>query len=205
MEQNYEKMKIALRAILEGRKYYTALRAMNFAENLHNGTRRDGQPEFSHQVSQALYAITLLDLLTFKEETICVTFLHDVIEDKEVTHEQLVSLFGKTIADATLKMSKVVDGIRIPDEVYYNTLPTCPIASVSKGFDRVHNLMTMLGGFKTEKRISYIEETLDKVVPMLKKAKRSFPEQIAVYENIKFVMTNQVRLYKVLNELELAK
>ena len=205
MEQNYEKMKIALRAILEGRKYYTALRAMNFAENLHNGTRRDGQPEFSHQVSQALYAITLLDLLTFKEETICVTFLHDVIEDKEVTHEQLVSLFGKTIADATLKMSKVVDGIRIPDEVYYNTLPTCPIASVSKCFDRVHNLMTMLGGFKTEKRISYIEETLDKVVPMLKKAKRSFPEQIAVYENIKFVMTNQVRLYKVLNELELAK
>jgi (p)ppGpp synthase/HD superfamily hydrolase len=201
MTQNYEKMKIALRAILEGRKFYTALKAMNFAENLHSGIRKDGQPEFSHQVSQALYAVTLLDLLTYKEETICVIFLHDTIEDKDVTHTQLVTLFGKIIADATLKMSKVVDGVRIPDDVYYNNLPTCPIASVAKGFDRVHNLMTMLGGFKVEKRISYIEETLEKTVPMLKRARREFPEQIPVYENIKFVMTNQVQLYNALNKL----
>jgi hypothetical protein len=72
MEQNYEKMKIALRAFLQGRKYYKALRAMDFAENLHTGVRKDGAPEFSHQVSQALYAITMIDLLMFPEETICV-------------------------------------------------------------------------------------------------------------------------------------
>lgn len=202
MQQNYDKMRVALRALLEGRKFYTALRAMHFAEKLHNGVRKDGQPEFSHQVSQALYAITLVDLLLYKEETLCVIFLHDVIEDKNVTHKELVSLFGKTIADATLKMSKVVDGIRIPDETYYNNLSPCPIASPAKGFDRVHNLMTMLGGFKPEKRISYIEETLTKVVPMLKKARREHPEQIPVYENIKFVITNQVQLYNALNKLE---
>lgn len=204
MQQNYDKMKVALRALLEGRKFYTALRAMHFAENLHNGVRKDGQPEFSHQVSQALYAVTLLDLLSFKEETICVILLHDIIEDKDVTYIQLVNLFGKVIADATLKMSKVVDGVRIPDEIYYKNLPNCPIASVAKGFDRIHNLMTMLGGFKVEKRISYIEETLTKVVPMLKKARREHPEQIPVYENIKFVMTNQVQLYNALNKLETA-
>lgn len=200
MTQNYEKMKIALRAFLQGRKYYKALRAMDFAENLHTGTRKDGQPEFSHQVSQALYAITMIDLLMYPEETICTVLLHDTIEDVGATHKQLLELFGKLIADATLKMSKVVDGMRISDEIYYKVLATCPIASPAKGFDRVHNLMTMLGGFKPEKQVSYIEETMDKVVPMLKIGRRSFPEQEPVYENIKFVMTNQIQLYKALNK-----
>lgn len=199
MEQNYEKMKIALRGILQGRKFYKALRAMDFAENLHNGVRKDGQPEFSHQVSQALYAITLLDSLIYPEETICVIFLHDIIEDKDVTYKELVELFGILVGNATLKMSKVVNGLRIPDEIYYDGLSTCPIASPAKGFDRVHNLMTMLGGFKPEKRVSYIEETLDKTIPMLKKSRRNFPEQYSVYENIKFVMTNQIQLYNALN------
>jgi len=198
MTQNYDKMKIALRAFLQGRKYYRALRAMDFAEQRHNGIRKDGQPEFSHQVSQALYAITMVDLLMFPEETICTIFLHDIIEDKNVTHKELVELFGVMIGDATLKMSKVVDGMRIPDEIYYKVLATCPIASAAKGFDRVHNLMTMLGGFKPEKQKSYIKETLEKTVPMLKTGRRSFPEQQPVYENIKFVMTNQIQLYNAM-------
>lgn len=204
MKPNYDKMKIALRAFLQGRKYYNALRAMDFAEQKHNGVRKDGQPEFSHQVTQALYAITMLDLLMFPEETICVIFLHDTIEDVGVTHKELVELFGKIVGDATLKMYKVVDGMRIPDEIYYKILATCPIASIAKGFDRVHNLMTMLGGFKPEKRVSYIVETLEKTVPMLKTGRRSFPEQQPVYENIKFVMTNQIQLYNALNEKDLA-
>jgi len=203
MKQNYEKMKIALRAFLQGRKYYNALRAMDFAENLHTGVRKDGQPEFSHQVSQALYAITMIDLLMYPEETICVIFLHDTVEDCGVTHKQLVELFGQMVADATLKMSKVVDGMRIPDDIYYKVLATCPIASIAKGFDRVHNLMSMLGGFKPLKRVSYIEETMEKTVPMLKTGRRSFPEQQPVYENIKFVMTNQIQLYNALNAKDL--
>jgi len=73
MKQDYEKMKIALRAFLQGRKYYNALRAMDFAEKRHTGIRKDGAPEFSHQVTQALYAITMVDLLMFPEATICVT------------------------------------------------------------------------------------------------------------------------------------
>lgn len=207
MKQDYEKMKIALRAFLQGRKYYKALRAMDFAERLHDGIRKDGAPEFSHQVSQALYAITMVDLLMFPEETLCVIFLHDTIEDKDTTHKELVEFFGQAVADATLKMSKIVDKTRIPDDIYYKVLATCPIASIAKGFDRVHNLMTMLGGFKPEKRASYIEETLEKTVPMLKIGRRSFPEQEAVYENIKFVMTNQIQLYKALNakDLEVSK
>ena len=199
MTQDYEKMKLAIRSWMQGRKYYKALRAMDFAENIHTGVRKDGQPEFSHQVSQLCYAKTLIDSLLFPEEVLCVIALHDIIEDKGITHKQLIELFGIIVGDATLKMSKVVDGMRIPDDIYYKILATCPIASAAKGFDRVHNLMTMLGGFTPEKQVSYIAETLEKTVPMLKKGRRSFPEQESVYENIKFVMTNQIQLYKALN------
>lgn len=200
MVQNYEKMKIAIRSWMQGREYYKAIKAMNFAEKLHSGIRKDGQPEFSHQVSQLCYARTMIDNLLFPEETLCVIALHDTLEDKNITHKELVELFGSTVGDATLKMSKVVGGFRIPDEIYYKNLDTCPIASVAKGFDRVHNLMTMLGGFKPEKQVSYIKETLEKAVPMLKVSRRNFPEQEPVYENIKFVMTNQVQLYTALNK-----
>lgn len=201
MEQDYLKMKIALRAWLEGRGYYKAICAMNFAEKLHNGTRKDGSPEFSHQVSQALYAITMNHCFLHPEETLCVIFLHDIVEDKNVTKKQLIELFGEVVADATIKMSKVVEGVRIPDDIYYKNMENCPITTVAKSIDRVHNLMTMFGGFKLEKQVQYIQETLEKVVPMAKAGKRNFPEQTPVYENIKFVMTNQVQIYSNFHKL----
>ncbi len=122
--------------------------------------------------------------------------MHDVVEDYDVTYDTLVKLFGVQIADAVMKMSKVIKGVKVPAEIYFPNLATCPIASAAKGCDRVHNLMTMVGGFKPEKQSSYIDETMDFVVPMLKEARRTFPEQEPLYENIKFVMTNQIILYR---------
>lgn len=200
MTQDYYKMKIALRAWLEGRKYYKALKAMNFAEKLHNGTRKDGSPEFSHQVSQALYAITIIDCFIYPEETLCVIFLHDTVEDKGVTEKTLLEMFGKIVADATILMSKVVDGIKIPDAIYYGRMGDCPIVTLTKPIDRIHNLMTMLEGFKPEKQVTYTQESVDDVVPVVKTGKRNFPQQTSAYENIKFVMTNQIRLYKAKNK-----
>lgn len=200
MEQDYKKMKISIRSWMLGRGYHKAVKAMNFAESLHIRTRKDGSPEFSHQVSQACYMRTMIDSLLYPEETLCVIFLHDIIEDCGVTHKQLLEMFGQLVADATLRMSKVVDGYRVPDDVYYAGMTKCPIASVDKGADRIHNLFTMLGGFKVEKQKEYIAETLAKTVPMLKAARKLFPEQEAVYENQKFVMTNQVVLYNALHK-----
>lgn len=201
MVQDYPKMKIALRAWLEGRGYYKAIRAMNFAEKLHNGKRKDGSHEFSHQVSQALYAITMIDSFLFPEETLCVIFLHDTVEDKGVTEKQLIQLFGEVVAKATIKMSKVVEGVKIPNDIYYKNMEDCPITTAAKSIDRVHNLMTMFGGFKLEKQVEYIQETIEKVVPMAKEGKRNFPEQTAIYENIKFTMTCMVQIYSNFHKL----
>ncbi len=198
IKQDYTKMKIAIRSWMEGRGFHIAIKAMNFAERYHIGTRKDGQPEFSHQVSQACYARTMERYMLHPEAVLAVIFLHDVMEDYDVTYEMLVAEFGTQIADAVRVMSKIENGIKIPNDVYYSRFPKCPIASLAKGFDRVHNLLTMIGGFSPEKQKGYLKETMDFTVPMLKESRRNFPSQEPIYENIKFVMTNQTTLY---NEL----
>ena len=200
LEQDYTKQKIVIRAWLQGRGYFNALRAMDFAEKRHVGTRKDGSPEFSHQVSQALYAITLVDYFLYPEETICVIFLHDVVEDYGVTEEELTELFGVMVAKAVIKISKVVNGVRIPDEIYYPNMENDPIVTLAKPIDRFHNVFSMLGGFKPEKQVSYTEETVKKVMPLLKFGRRRFPEQTAAYENIKLILVAQLRLYNELNK-----
>lgn len=204
MKGNYEKEKIALRYWLLGRGYYKAVEAMAFAEKFHNGKRKDGDEEFSHQVSQANIARTLIHHFTYKEEIFIVIFLHDICEDKGISFEEIERRYGKIVADSVRLITKVYQNVKVPNDLYYNAMAECEITSICKGFDRIHNLMTMLNGFKPEKRMSYIEETKDFTIPMLKKAKRNFPHQEGAYEMIKFIMMNQIQLYTALN-LEIQK
>ncbi len=208
MKEDFEKMKIAIRYWLSGKNYYKAVEAMNFAEQYHNGKRKDGNHEFSHQVSQANLAKTLIHHLRFPEQTFILIFLHDIIEDKEnVSYEMIEKKFGVKICEYVDTMTKEYRGTKYGNEPYYVDLAECPVASVAKGLDRIHNLMSMLNAFKPEKRVSYIQETLDYTIPMLKKARRNFPDQEGAYENIKFIITNQIQIYDVLNkkELEMSK
>ncbi len=200
MKEDFEKMRIALRYYLIGKGYFKALEAMEFAERYHTGKRKDGNHEFSHQVSQAHLARTLIENVRHKEELFIVIFLHDICEDKGVSFEELEIKFGLLATNSIRLMTKLYRGIKTPNDIYYPNMIDCPLTSLAKGFDRVHNLMSMLDGFKPEKRMSYIQETTEFTVPMLKSAKKRFPDQESVYENIKFIMTNQIQLYIALND-----
>ena len=74
----YEKLRLAVRQWLLGRRYFMALRAMEFAAKHHTGVRLDGAPEFSHQVWQASYLATIEANLLDPEACFATTFLHDV-------------------------------------------------------------------------------------------------------------------------------
>lgn len=202
LKEDYLKQKTYLKGWLLGKGYFKALKAMEFAQLHHNGKRKDGQEEFSHQVSQACYAITLSDYLLYPEDTFCVIFSHDLLEDKGITVSTITDMFGERVGNSTRLMSKVLPNQpKIPNDIYYHHMSEDAIASVCKGFDRLHNLMSMLNAFKPEKQVEYLEESLEKVVPMLKKARKLFPEQHNIYQNIKYVMINQIQLYKALNNI----
>lgn len=192
MTTSHAKERIALRHWLLGRGWYQAVEAMTYAEGHHNGLRKDGvTPEFSHQVSICLYLATLAPHLLHPEATITTGFLHDVCEDYDVEFAEIERLFGAQVADATHAMTKVHKGIkRHPDEVKA-AQEKCPIASVVKGADRIHNQSTMAGVFGPEKIGLYLAETEEYILPMLKTARRRFPQQDGAYQNERVVLRTQ--------------
>lgn len=192
----FKKREISMRYWLLGRGYHLAVTAMEFAASYHTGTRKDGvTPEFDHQISIAHYVRTLPDLMNV-EETLCVVFLHDVREDFDVTDAEIRGRFGGTVADAVESMTKTFRGRKKNTETVFDQIGNDSIASIAKGADRIHNHQTMAGVFSIEKQKQYIEETETYFLPMLKHARRLFPQHEPAYENVKHVLLSQIGLIK---------
>lgn len=196
----YQKKQLVLRSQLIGANYTYALRAMNHAEKYHTGVRKDGvTPEFDHQVSIALFAMTLPNLM-YREEVIATIMLHDTSEDYGLSQSEIRGIFHgdpiiiNRITDAVWKMTKKFRGEVKDDEQLFIDMSEDEVASISKGCDRVHNIQTMIGVFGPDKQRQYIGDVEAKFLPMLKRARRNFPEQAMAYENIKHMLISQCEL-----------
>lgn len=196
----HKKLRLTMRYYLTGKGWHTALKAMNFAEQYHTGTRKDGEtPEFNHQIHIAHFVRTLPDLL-YPEETLATAFLHDVVEDYDVEIATLIKQFGSMITHSSELVTKrkgVLDKLAI--EIYFMGIQNDPIASIVKGADRIHNLQTMIGVFHFEKQKAYVAEVKEYFLPMLKHARREFPEQEAAYMNIKHMLVSQMELIEAIH------
>lgn len=193
----FDKIRLASRYWLYGREYHTAVKAMEFAYKHHRGTRKDGvTPEFHHQLSIFSYIRTLPNL-KYPEETFAVTFLHDVVEDYDVSLSEVERRFGKDISHSVGLMSRKIGGYEAKTEAYYRAMIDDPIASIVKGGDRMHNFQTMPDVFNSEKQRQYMRECKEFILPMLKEARRKFPEQEPAYENIKHVLLSQIGLIEI--------
>lgn len=202
----YEKKIIALRYFLGGRKYYLATKAMEYAMVCHTGYRKDGvTPTFSHQLDITSYLRTMLDQMIHPERTLAVAFLHDTVEDVHgVSFDMLESDFGHEISGIVRILTKTYDGIdnaKLPIELYYrDTMAGCPVASLVKGADRIHNHQTMVGVFSLQKQVEYIQETQKYVLPMIKSARRLIPQQEPIYENMKNILNSQIELIQTIHD-----
>lgn len=193
----HEKYLISLKYWLIGRKYFKAVEALEFAARHHTGTRADGiTPELFHQLSISHYVRTLKNLRDM-EASIILSLLHDVREDYDVSDADIRDRFGDTIAHSVFLLSKELDGVKKPTDEYYMSMRTDPYASIVKGSDRIHNHQSMPGVFSKTKQAKYILETETYIIPMLKAARRNFPDQEEAYQNIKHVLTSQIELLKL--------
>lgn len=196
----YNKISIALQNYLHGAKYYTALRAFEFAKRIHVGTRKDGiTPEFQHQLEIALY-ITTLRNVEFEEGVIAVALLHDILEDyADVGVQELERLVGELITNAVVVISKSVQGkVRYHNiDEYFDGITCNPIVSIVKGADRIHNLQSMSGVFTVDKQRQYLAETIIYFLPMLKKAAGLFPIQYLAYMNMRTTLKSQIQLLEL--------
>lgn len=201
-----KKREIACRYWMLGRGYHHAVRAMAFNQRLFSGTRKDGiTPEFDHHVYQAQYLRTLPDLL-YPEETLCTIFFHDTPEDKGISPQEIMEqfpsdpAFGRRVSEASWRMTKKWRGEKRCEVEVFGEMAKCPISSIAKGCDRIHNIHTMVGVFSAEKQRSYMEEVDRLFLPMLKEAERNFPEQEAAYKNIRTNLKGQVAIIRAFLE-----
>jgi (p)ppGpp synthase/HD superfamily hydrolase len=196
----FEKLQISLRYFLLGKGYHNTVRALEFAGKYHTGFRKDGvTPDMMHQVEIVHYLRTLLPAYIYPQEVLTVGVLHDTKED----HGTLVTLnvldqnFGQRVAHSC----ELLDKNGKTKEYYFGMIAEDEIASIVKGGDRIHNLQHMIGVFDKEKQMKYITEVETYFLPMLKTARRKFPQQENAYENIKHVLNSQIELIKELHKV----
>lgn len=188
---------------------------MEIAKKYHTGFRKDGvTPNFQHQVSIALFLRTLEAYFIYPEETFVVAFLHDTIEDFGDDAREEVGRRIKTYSTPGRSSIAYPNPLSLPIELvnkhknkgnmlvakpkedFFGEIQTCPIASLVKPADRSNNLQTMVGVFTKEKQLSYINEAEMWYLPMMKVARRNFPQQELAYENMKHMLQSQIQLLK---------
>ena len=154
-----------------------------FADRSHEGQlRKSGEPYIAHPLEIALF---LCDL-RLDEQTIAASLLHDVVEDCEVSLEDLDSHFGPEIAklvDGVTKLTQLDSRIHDPltaatgsaddpDSLYAESLRKMLVSMAEdirvvliKLADRLHNMRT-LGALPPDKQRRIAQETLDIYAPL---------------------------------------
>lgn len=202
----FTKLKISLRHRLLGmasldQKWELALEAFDFAEETHVGYRKDGKtPEFLHQIQIALFLLSHIKNLVDPVGVIVAALLHDTSEDYDIDFERIESKFGKQAAIDVRCLTKKFRGVMKDKQTCFDEIADSQNASVVKGVDRINNISTMIGVFSKDKQISYCQETRDYFFAFLKAARRKFVRQDAVYENIKFCLEIQLKLFEEMNK-----
>ena len=144
--------------------------AYEFAEEMHRDQkRRSGEPYIMHPT----YVAYLLADLKFDELCVAVGLLHDVLEDTEVSKEDLAKKFGIEIAELVDGVSKISRQSYVRrDEAQAETFRKMILASAKdlrvilvKLADRLHNMMT-LESMKPEKKRRISGETLEIYAPI---------------------------------------
>ncbi len=123
-------------------------KAFFFAKESHEGQFRvSGEPYYEHPVSVAMILVDL----GMDDVTVASALLHDVLEDTEVTHEEMEKKFGKEVVE-------LVEGVTKLGKIPYSSKEEQQIENLRKMFlamakdirviiiklaDRLHNLRTM--------------------------------------------------------------
>lgn len=147
-------------------------RAFVLAQKAHAGTRRkSGEPYIFHPLAVAQIAVSEVGLGPIA--VIC-ALLHDVVEDTDISLDELRTIFGDRVAVIVDGVTKIDDAILLQQtdskqaENYRKILLSmCDDAYVIflKLCDRLHNMRT-LGSMKDTKKLAISSETQYLYIPL---------------------------------------
>ncbi|HXU93473.1 MAG TPA: bifunctional (p)ppGpp synthetase/guanosine-3',5'-bis(diphosphate) 3'-pyrophosphohydrolase [Gallionella sp.] len=144
--------------------------AIEFSRAAHQGQlRKSGDPYVTHPIAVA----RILTLLHIDVQAIVAALLHDVVEDTEITLDQLADKFGKPVAE-------LVDGLSKLDRLQFETREDAQAENFRKMLmamardvrviliklaDRLHNMRT-LESMSREKCERIARETMEIYAPI---------------------------------------
>jgi len=145
-------------------------RAYYFAKEAHEGqTRRSGEPYITHPLAVA----HVLTMMHMDNECIMAGLLHDVIEDTDVSRDELAVEFGEEVTllvDGVTKLAKAA--FETQQHAQAENLRKMLLAMsqdirviIVKLADRLHNMRT-LGHLRPDKRRRIAHDTLDIYAPI---------------------------------------
>ncbi len=144
--------------------------AIEFSHSAHEGQmRRSGQPYVTHPIAVA----RLLTPLHLDAQTIIAALLHDVVEDTEISTEEVAEKFGKPVAE-------LVEGLSKLDKIQFETHEDAQAENFRKMLlamardvrviliklaDRLHNMRT-LDAMAHDKSERIARETMEIYAPI---------------------------------------
>lgn len=165
------------------------LLALPLMKELHKGQFRSGKdrkPYIVHPMMVAKHAC-VLNLLD--DELIAAILLHDVIEDCQVTIEEL------NVNDNVKEMVMRVSFLKQPGVTneeakahYFEKIAEHKKAALLKVLDRCNNVSTMGETFEKKRLCNYIEETEHYIFPLIDMLLRECPE----YRDVAFLVRYQI-------------
>lgn len=146
-------------------------RAIDYARVMHEGqTRSSGEPYYTHPVEVA----GILASMKMDATTLVTAILHDTLEDTKATYEDLEKKFGADVASLVNGVSKLtkIESQTVEGKQAENFRKLLLAMSedirvlLVKLADRLHNMRTLDGIQKPEKRRRIARETLDIYAPL---------------------------------------
>lgn len=146
------------------------MKAFYLANEKHKDQKRgSGEPYIIHPL-QVAYTLASIGL---DSQTICAALLHDIVEDTDVTNEDLVKEFGQEIAD-------MVAGVTKLSNIQFASVEETQVENYRRMFlamgkdirviliklaDRLHNMRT-LKYISRPRQIANAKETMDLYAPL---------------------------------------
>src|SRR5262249_10135031 len=150
--------------------------AYELARVAHTGQMRDeGTPYILHPVRVAIILSDELGL--YSSDLACAALLHDVIEDSDMTREQINLEFGDTVERIVWLLTKLPE-VSLPGYLAAIEEASDTKAPIVKLCDRLDNLRFLMKSPKVEKKRRYIRTTEQYYLPLAARTDKYLHDQL---------------------------
>lgn len=173
---NFEYLIERVRPQLDTGQLGQVYQAYEVARDAHSGqTRDEGTPYIVHPIR---VAVSLVDELNLYSPTlICSALLHDVIEDCDITREDIGRMFGEEIAEVVWLLTKLEE-VRLSEYLARIEAAAHTGAPIVKLCDRLDNLRSVVHTPLLEKKRRYVRTTEDLFLPLAARTNRYLHDEL---------------------------